>query len=89
MRDPQLARFLETWSGFSRGVISSNKPNRQSTLLKILVLNPSEKYFLSKTACAGILRRAERRGKELPPVLRAALTATADTRDDEGKMTKT
>ncbi|MBS8228181.1 hypothetical protein DYI42_18295 [Vannielia litorea] len=35
------------------------------------------KYFLSPTACAGILRRAEKRGKELPPALREALVAVA------------
>jgi hypothetical protein len=33
------------------------------------------RYFLSQKACAGILRRAEKRGKELPPMLRAALLA--------------
>src|SRR5690606_20773816 len=37
------------------------------------VLLPAEsippKYFLSPRACAGILRRAEKRGKELPPQL--------------------
>jgi hypothetical protein len=32
-----------------------------------------EKYFLSPRACAGMLRRAEQRGKTLPPTLRAAL----------------
>ncbi len=44
-------------------------------------------YFLSRKACAGILRRAERRGKELPPALRAALMAAAgeDTPDDGGR----
>jgi hypothetical protein len=31
------------------------------------------RFFLSQKACAGILRRAERRGKELPPALKAAL----------------
>lgn len=31
------------------------------------------RYYLSPTACSGILRRAERRGKPLPPVLKAAL----------------
>lgn len=31
------------------------------------------KYFLSSTACAGILRRAEKRGKTLPPLLHQAL----------------
>ena len=33
------------------------------------------KYFLSKQACAGILRRAERRGKKLPERLAEALEA--------------
>ncbi len=37
------------------------------------------RYFLSPRASAGILRRAERRGKELPPQLRAALQAVADS----------
>ena len=31
------------------------------------------KYFLSSTACAGILRRAEKRGRTLPEQLKAAL----------------
>ena len=31
------------------------------------------KYFLSPKACVGILRRAEKRGKELPKALRNAL----------------
>ena len=31
------------------------------------------RYFLSRTACLGILRRAESRGKDLPTVLQAAL----------------
>src|SRR3546814_596005 len=34
-------------------------------------------YFLSSKACAGILRRAEARGKTLPPALFEALTAAA------------
>lgn len=33
------------------------------------------RYFLSPRACEGILRRATRRGKELPPELHAALSA--------------
>jgi hypothetical protein len=32
-----------------------------------------QRYFLSATACAGILRRAEKRGKKLPEQLRQAL----------------
>jgi hypothetical protein len=33
------------------------------------------RYWLSAKACQGILNRAERRGKELPPELKAALVA--------------
>ncbi len=36
-----------------------------------------QRYFLSAKACAGILRRAEKRGKELPAALRLALAQTA------------
>ena len=36
-----------------------------------------QRYFLSAKACAGILRRAEKRGKVLPPELERALRATA------------
>ena len=32
-----------------------------------------QKYYLSQKACAGILRRAEKRGKELPSMLKEAL----------------
>lgn len=46
---------------------------KESTLSQILQLNAPEKYSLSPTACAGIIRRAEKRGKELPLMLRDAL----------------
>jgi hypothetical protein len=36
-----------------------------------------QKYYLSQKACEGILRRAERRGKQLPEALRQALIQTA------------
>ena len=45
----------------------------ESTLSSILEVNAPEKYYLSAKACEGILRRAERRGKELPPMLKEAL----------------
>lgn len=47
----------------------------ESFLSWILEADAPEKYSLSPTACAGILRRAERRGKVLPPMLREALEA--------------
>ena len=45
----------------------------ESRLSQILEDTPHQKYYLSAKACAGILRRAERRGKKLPPELEAAL----------------
>jgi hypothetical protein len=36
------------------------------------------RYFLSEKACAGILRRAEARGKTLPDQLLSALRSSAD-----------
>jgi hypothetical protein len=35
------------------------------------------RFYLSSKACAGILRRAEKRGKELPEQLQRALEAVA------------
>jgi hypothetical protein len=35
------------------------------------------RYFLSAKACRGILRRADKRGKELPQALRLALMKNA------------
>jgi hypothetical protein len=36
-----------------------------------------QRYYLTSRACRGILRRAEKRGKDLPEVLRSALLAVA------------
>ena len=36
-----------------------------------------ERFSLSPKACQGILRRAEKRGKELPEVLKVALERQA------------
>jgi hypothetical protein len=36
-----------------------------------------QRFYLSAKACAGILRRAEKRGKQLPEALKIALEAVA------------
>ena len=36
-----------------------------------------QRYYLSARACSGILRRAAKRGKRLPPLLQAALHTVA------------
>jgi hypothetical protein len=41
------------------------------------------RFFLSQRACAGILRRAERRGKTLPPMLDQALRQVAGSAEPE------
>ena len=46
-----------------------------SRLSQILEDSPHPKYYLSAKACLGILTRANRRGKKLPPELEAALLA--------------
>ena len=55
----------------------SPSEERESTLSQILQESAPEKYSLSQKACAGILRRAQKRGKELPDMLREALEEVA------------
>ena len=47
------------------------------SLSQILEGSPHRRYYLSRTACLGILRRAEERSKELPPQLKTALMMQA------------
>ena len=53
------------------------KDGVESTLSQILQVGVPKKYYLSQKACLGILRRASVRGKELPEVLKLALTRQA------------
>lgn len=57
----------------TRNTGESPREERGSTLSQILEEDPPKKYYLTATACKGILRRAEERGKPLPPQLQAAL----------------
>ena len=70
-RSPCVGEFLTLNTG------ASPKDAVESSLSRILEDAPQPKYYLSKTACLGILRRAEERGKELPPKLKAALMMQA------------
>ncbi|HBR07618.1 MAG TPA: hypothetical protein DD735_01840, partial [Clostridiales bacterium] len=51
----------------------SPKEEKESSLSRILQERVPRRYYLTKTACLGILRRARERGKELPSQLKAAL----------------
>lgn len=53
-----------------------------SRLSQILEDSAHPKYSLSARACRGILNRAERRGKELPPELKAALEAQSVSKNE-------
>lgn len=72
--DSRLPKFCLTLN-------CSEKPRTKipSKLSDILVQNPDSKYSLSQRACQGILNRANKRGKELPPELREALERQAVT----------
>ena len=49
-----------------------------SSLSQVLEAQTPQKYFLSGRAKLGILRRAQKRGKNLPPLLKAALAHTVN-----------
>ena len=63
------------WLGACSTRVFGEYPNvaEESGLWQILEANVPQKYYLSAKACAGVLRRAERRGKELPTILKTAL----------------
>ena len=57
----------------TRSIGEFPREERESTLSQILIANAPERYNLSPTACAGILRRARERGKQLPELLEETL----------------
>ena len=61
----------------------------ESHLSQILEENPHPKYYLSAKACQGILRRAEHRGKPLPPLLRNALEEQIQREKTEQRQVST
>ena len=81
--------MVSPWLGGSSILNTGPAPLKEEnvySLSQILQADPPRKYYLSKTACLGILRRARERGKELPPQLKAALMAQAGLIEpDEGQ----
>lgn len=63
------------WLGAYSTLNTGESPNAgvESRLSQILEERPHTKYSLTPKACMGILRRAERRGKDLPQALKEAL----------------
>ena len=73
-----LGAYWETTSALPgessmRNTSESLSVAAESSLSEILQVDAPEKYSLSPKACLGILRRAEKRGKMLPDMLRDAL----------------
>lgn len=87
-----LGAYWETATALPGGSTMLNTGESPSdvkdvTLSSVLQANAPEKYSLSQKACLGILRRAEKRGKELPNMLKEALMEVArqngSSSDDE------
>jgi hypothetical protein len=57
-----------------------------SLLSQILEETPHQKYSLSAKACQGILRRAEKRGKTLPKMLKEALERQSVSKNEQEKL---
>ena len=63
------------WLGSPGTLNTSECPSavKESSLSRILQATAPYRYYLTRIACLGILRRAEERGKALPPLLEQAL----------------
>ena len=70
-----LTLSISEWP--SEGVVCS--------LSAILETDVPRKYYLSARAARGILRRAEKRGKALPPMLHHALLSLAGARHERAR----
>ena len=77
------------WREGKRPLNTGAAPRRpiRVSLSGILEAYPSLKYYLSKTACLGILRRAFERGKDLPKMLARALKIQAGLMRPDGQLT--
>ena len=77
------------WRKGKRPLNTGAAPRRpiRVPLSGILEANLAHKYYLSKVACIGILRRAFERGKELPQKLERALKIQAGLMRPDGQPT--
>jgi hypothetical protein len=82
---PSSGRWQNSGMGSLGGVLTLNssvshsgEKECTSSLSKVLETGElPQRFYLSQKACAGILRRAEKRGKKLPPMLEQALRQAA------------
>ena len=82
--------LISPWRGdalmLNTGV--SPREEKESSLSQILQDDPLDKYYLTRKACLGILRRAVERGKELPQKLNRALEIQAGVAPPDGRATQ-
>ncbi len=81
---------LSPWRGESLTLNTGPAPRSGaagSSLWQILEERPHPRYYLTKKACLGILRRSEERGKELPKPLKEALEVQAGLRSPNEAQT--
>ena len=76
--------ILSPWRGESLTLNTGASPRDAvvSTLWQILEDKPHPRYYLTRKACLGILRRSSERDKPLPTALRNALELQAGMRED-------
>jgi hypothetical protein len=87
MEDERLEPFSDSWGNSGMGSLTEfltlstaeyHSDGVGSSLSDILETGEvQQRYYLSATACRGILRRAKKRGKALPDALRVALESVA------------
>ena len=86
MRQKNIKDELKRWSGMSiYGLTSREFSTSQSRLSDILQKNVPQRFYLSRKACLGILRRASARGKALPEILKKALEQQAERMRKDGE----
>ena len=76
--------ILSPWRGASLTLNTGASPRDAavSTLWQILEDKPHPRYYLTRKACLGILRRSSERDKPLPTALRSALELQAGLQED-------
>jgi len=80
---PEVSSNGACWTRNGSEFRSGASVSSLSEILETGSVDP--RYFLTAKACAGILRRAEKRGKALPPMLHQALQAVAGASSEPEK----
>ena len=81
----ELAGLTSLGDKWTPNAGESPSVEREFSLWRIFEADAPPKYSLSPKACLGILNRAQRRNKELPPVLEAILKYQAGISDTPPK----